>query len=180
MHLMIDIETLGIAPTSVILSIAAVPFTSNGAETDNRFHELINLDSAIRDSRTIDAHTLAWWLKQPNGASDIILRAYDSKLSHFDCLAKLLEYVLLLKPTTIWSRSPCFDITILENAYNAVRVQVPWHYRTLRDVRTVFGMVNFDKERFDANIKHDAELDCVQQIDALLIVYQNLGIELGE
>ena len=54
---MVDIETLGTGPTSVVLSIGVFSpqFT---------FHEYVDIDSQLTYGAQVNADTILWWMKQ--------------------------------------------------------------------------------------------------------------------
>ena len=58
---MVDIETLGTGPTSVVLSIGVFSqqFT---------FHEYVDIDSQLTYGAQVNADTILWWMKQREGA----------------------------------------------------------------------------------------------------------------
>ena len=71
-HAMIDIETLGTLPESVILSVGGVkfdPFTSN--EPHDGKHWKLDADSQTEKGRFVDDKTLEWWAKQDQAIQDV-------------------------------------------------------------------------------------------------------------
>ncbi len=64
-HAMIDIETLGTEPGSVVLSVGAVKFDPfNNIEPNNGKHWMLDVDAQTNVGRLVDESTLAWWGKQ--------------------------------------------------------------------------------------------------------------------
>src|SRR5688572_9943106 len=61
-HVMVDIETLGSAPGSVILSIGAVWFGDDGLGSE--FYRTVDIFDSLLRGLTIDAATVAWWRDQ--------------------------------------------------------------------------------------------------------------------
>ena len=66
-RIMVDLETLGTAPGSVILSIGAVRFDVEKGLLDE-FYVNIDVESSQRLGLTIDGDTVMWWLKQSDAA----------------------------------------------------------------------------------------------------------------
>ena len=66
-HGMIDLETLGVEPDSVIMTLGAIKFNPF---TDDEPHTPLYLKCDVEEqseklNRTIDDNTLAWWSRQP-------------------------------------------------------------------------------------------------------------------
>ena len=74
-HLMIDLETLGTAADSVILSVGAVKFDLHSTAIDDHgFYGSISIDSNFDAGRRVSEDTLLWWLKQPAAAQAVLER----------------------------------------------------------------------------------------------------------
>jgi DNA polymerase III epsilon subunit-like protein len=71
--IMIDIETLGTEPGSIITSIAAVPFNRNG-EMGKAFYMNIDIQSSIDAGLTINAETLKFWMEQRQDVTKYLAR----------------------------------------------------------------------------------------------------------
>jgi len=102
-----------------------------------------------------DPDTVKWWSEQSEEAQSAFADAVD--LRH--ALVQSGEWLMLqsaelhIYGNPIWSpptdlriyaHGPQFDISILEAAYHAVDLPVPWHYRAPRDTRTVFDIAGID------------------------------------
>lgn len=171
-NIMVDIETLGTRSTSVILSIGAVAFDDTAL--GNTYHTRIDIDSCLAAGLTVDGRTIQWWMEQPDNARQLFQRAAEP-LKH-----ALLDFTHAFDwdDTLVWCNGMNFDLPILENAFNAVGVAVPWKYYNGRDYRTVKGM--FPKElvnrvRIEPTVEHDALEDARAQALTLqwLIASQN-------
>ena len=61
-HGMIDLETLGVDPECVILTIGAIKFNPfNSIEPNNGLYLRCDVDEQTSLGRTVDDNTLAWW-----------------------------------------------------------------------------------------------------------------------
>ena len=83
--IMIDLETLGTTPGSVILSVAAVPFVRGPGSTRSRrranaFYAKISLKDSLRRGFSVDADTLVWWMGQNRAAQD---KAFSRKMEPY-------------------------------------------------------------------------------------------------
>lgn len=171
-HLMIDLETMGNKSNAAICSIAAVQFDLTTGETGWSFKENISLDSCVRKGLKIEPSTLEWWLKQDK-------KAQDSLFFRVTTLEKaLLEFCAFFQSMSIecvWGNSARFDLGLLENAFNAVGMDVPWKYWNERDVRTLVSFApEVKKEMPFDGVKHDPIMDCLHQIKYCSAIYQKI------
>ena len=61
LRLMLDMETLGTAPRSVITEIAVVDID----DPQRFFFHNLDIDAQLAMGRTVDGATLRWWMAQP-------------------------------------------------------------------------------------------------------------------
>jgi hypothetical protein len=160
-HLMIDIETLGTKLSSVVTSVALVPFTMlNGPAT--RCESLIrglHIGDQLVNGRTIDPSTLEWWTRQSVEARRVAFSGncyfdtfhYDVRMFLAQC-----DYQYL------WCKGPAFDAAMLESLLETFgAAPSPFNYKRWRDVRTFCDGVEYPS--FEGT-EHDAYDDCVNQI----------------
>lgn len=145
-HVVIDIETLGTAPSAVILSIAAVEVDGDGRE------EWL-LDPERQPGRTVSASTVAWWMRQTQEARD---RAFGGVGSLYGALQGLDDLISRghPRPVMVWSRGS-MDIAVLQHAYEHGHDGVPWDFWMVRDVRTIADLVG-DPGFGVGEVKHTA------------------------
>ena len=67
-HIMVDLETLGTEPGSVIVTLAAVQFGGQPGRILNTFIRHIRPDSCEAAGLRCNAATALWWLKQSEDA----------------------------------------------------------------------------------------------------------------
>lgn len=105
-----------------------------------------------------DPDTVRWWSEQSEAAQAaftdpvdlrealerftmwLIRQSADREQPVITRLAMDHYEWVKLEDLKIYAHGPQFDISILEAAYHAVGLPVPWHYRAPRDTRTVFDM----------------------------------------
>lgn len=126
---MIDIETLGLTPGCVVLSIGAVKFDSNGL--GDELYRSINFRSCCEAGLDIEPETLDWWLEQ-----DETVRAAALE-GGVDLSKALSDFVRFYDDERVWANSPAFDCVILKAAYDAADIAVPWRYHNERCFRTL-------------------------------------------
>lgn len=138
MRMMIDIETLGLVPNTVVLSCAAIAL-----EEDHRVKSALNLTISIEEQlelgRIIDGGTLQWWcgeqrVKNP-GAFEAAFAPRDRNIRTAEYLLDGLEEQA--RPCEeVWSKGPAFDQVILDSLAKDLGRRPFCSYREVRDVRT--------------------------------------------
>lgn len=169
MHVMLDLETLGVRPDAAIIQVGAVLFEakSGGKILNGKgFNDHVLLQDG---AGTVDHGTVAWWLL--NRSSEAMGNALSTK-------ANPLNYVLekfLMWPKDaadlswdaiegVWSKGADFDLPILQSAYARLGMIVPWNMRAGRCVRTLFALTGGEPEiDWTGMAQHDAFDDAVGQ-----------------
>lgn len=126
-NVMVDIETLDVKSTAVILSI--------GACTIEQFTKAITfyeeIDPASQSNRSISQSTVDWW-KTQSGYPGKGIRSLKAVLTSFS------RYLSSLRAEPIiWCKGTDFDTAILANAFAEHGMEVPWKYNAVRDFRTL-------------------------------------------
>lgn len=155
---MLDIETLGTRPTSMIVQIGACYFDRKTGQIGGEFS--VNIKHSFDDWRfTSDPETVQWWQEQSQEAYDAVFNGegvpieralFD--LAHF---LKAAEYM--------WSHAT-FDIPILTNSLEICSIKNPVHYRGMRDIRTLMDLAQHRSEKVREGIHHNALDDCRFQV----------------
>lgn len=133
-NVMVDIETLGLEPGSVILSIGATTFDTPNA-TRNMFYECISVASCEAEGFVKDKHVMDWWKEQNQDLyKDVI-----SGTTHISkALSDFSNYLHDLKAdVVIWGNGADFDISHLKRAFDICGLIWPVHYRNVRCYRTL-------------------------------------------
>lgn len=131
---MIDVETLGTSANSVLLSIGAVQFDTNGL--GESFYCNINIDSCLEKGLVVEGRTILWWMGQDEAARSVL---GQDELLLPDALRKLAE-AFVWNDTLVWCNGLNFDLPILDTAYRACGMKTPWAYYNGRDYRTFKAM----------------------------------------
>lgn len=170
--LMIDIETLGTAPGSVILSIGAVAFDAESGEFGEEFYAAIDPQSAVAAGLTMDVSTLKWWMEQSEDAR-------SAAFSGFWVLGPALNvfgtFVRRVGATRVWAKPPSFDLVLLESAFRACSMETPWHYKTPRDCRTLFDLTGATQP--DVGTAHNALDDAKSQALGVIDAYRIMALK---
>lgn len=153
---MVDIETLGCKPNAVIVQIGACFFDRDTGEMGAQFIENVCPQDCIDKGFTVDGDTIKFWLEQEK--HDWVKEGQNLRdvLGDFRVFAKSCKYV--------WAHAT-FDFPILVYAYNHLCIDLPFHYRAMRDLRTLVDLAGIEyhtaKERKGS---HNALADCRYQV----------------
>jgi len=168
--IMLDLETLGTKPGSIILSIGAVSF--NGIGIQRNFYERIDLKSCEKYGMTVSLDTIAWWMKQDKQAQD---EAFSNGKSLAYVLGSFSEWLKSFNDDIeIWGNGSDFDNLLLSSAYEIVGIDCPWNYwqnRCYKTIRAMFG-TGIKTER--KTQKHNALLDAEYQALHLIEIMKKI------
>jgi hypothetical protein len=177
---MVDIETLGIKPGSVILVIAATAFDIHTGEITDEFITYVNVKSCTDEGMTIDANTLQWWeCDNRELYKDLVEKIINEGIPIEEALKKFNIFVKQHKDGNdsfkIWAKSPSFDLILLKVAYNLFGMVIPWYYRDELDVRTLLQLTDGNFPDFEVEGKeHDGLYDCRIQAKRTAWAYGNV------
>lgn len=174
--IMVDTETLGLGPNAVVWQMAFVAVPKNAPDPVNaiRFDSFyLPVQPQIDAGRTIDAGTLAFWLKQPDETRlkllDVLeggdvdeLRAYVRAF-----IRKVLDVINSTQGTVeVWARGPQFDIVKLESLFLMCGEKEPWAYDQVMDLRTMARQHGVKSDEIDSSdiVEHIALEDCRFQL----------------
>lgn len=163
---MIDLETLGTTPGSVILSIGAVAFDGlRGVSDALRFHRVVSLRSSLSLNGRVDAGTLDWWRRQKPEAQAVIWAAMAGGEPLPQVMTDFAAWLASFcdpNRVKVWGNGAGFDNVLIAAACRQAGVPLPWNgfndrcFRTLKDGRK-------DLEPPREGVHHDALDDAVHQ-----------------
>jgi len=170
--LMLDLETLGTRPTSVIIQLGACYFDRNTDETGlpnigDTFLVNICIGSSLMQGLTVDKQTIDWWREQKSKTWLV-----DSPNDINEALEKFQKFISI-KVDAVWSHAT-FDFPILVNAFQACNLKLPFHYRTARDIRTLVDLSGLDYNKEKKDKTHDALEDCIYQVQYCVDCFKKL------
>ena len=167
--IMIDIETLGTATDTVILSIGAVEFDKTGLGSE--FYQVLNVQNQIDTGRSVTMWTIAWWMKQSKEAQSIMSDDVQDGADYLASALAELEDAFEWKDTQVWCYGLNFDVPILDHAYQG---HTPWEFRNTRCLRTILGdLPEFAKPfvRVKPTLAHNALEDAKAQALTLINIW---------
>lgn len=166
-HLMIDIETLGTRPKSVILSVGYAVFDDTGIlEAD--YHTL-SVDDQLAAGRVTDESTVEWWAKQSEEAQKLATAPHKPLTVH-ELGDKLQTAYKGCK--TIWGKGPSFDLSLLGSLLGSPF----WKFWEERDVRTIIDIgrkMHLREPEFEG-VPHNPKDDAAHQTRIVLNVWKEL------
>ena len=137
---MIDMETLGVRPDAVMLSLGAVFFNPNNGESGPEFYANVDPRSCQKLGMSISVSTIDWWVQQ--GYETYKMTRHDPKPVPVDMV--LLQFQSWIdsnkKCPELWSNGDSFDNSILEAACYLCELPFPTTFRNRRDVRTLVAL----------------------------------------
>lgn len=160
-HVMMDAETMGNRAGCAMVSLGAVEFDESGY-FGRTFYRVIDLQSCLDQGLFVEGSTVNWWLKQGDEARQSILANPDGTKP--ESLNKvLLDFSdWLPRGARLWAHGATFDPPIIEAAYKAAGLFLPWKFRDVRDTRTIYELAGVKIDR-DPNTYHHALDDAKAQ-----------------
>ncbi len=173
-HVSVDIETLGVKPGCVILSIGACSMFNDG-NAARVFHVAINTEDQVNNhGLLIDPATQAWWAADER--KDARRGLFDSRLELATVLGWFNKFLASLageRRLLVWAKSPSFDCAILKAGYAATGIDCPWIFRDERDVRTAVAMASIIAPEFAGTV-HNALDDARHQALCVEAAYRKV------
>lgn len=171
-NVMVDLETLGTSPASVIVSIGAVKFNLHGiSET---FYERIDLKSSVAAGMGMDPSTVLWWMKQSDEARAELGKPGEPLKDVLCRFAAFCHY----EDVVIWGNGAAFDNSLLAQAYKMAGLPQPWAFwndRCYRTVKSMFPNVPLVKR---SGVHHHALDDAKTQALHLVEICAKGGLSL--
>lgn len=176
-HIMLDIETLDTCTTAVVVSIGAVAFNPGGGELGERLYIPLarTINEQLQIGRTINGHTLQWWMKQsPEAQAALSDNSGEPTVGR--ALTLFSEFVIRSggSEAKIWGYGADFDNMIVGSLYGAAGVERPWSYRQNRCLRTMKDMAEsrgLVLRTVRSGTHHNALDDAVTQAQQLQEIY---------
>lgn len=172
-HVMIDLETMATTPQAAVVSIGAVYFSPSTGELGDVLHLKLDIAAACK-GRALDPNTIKWWLGQGRSAREGLLKGgMECQINALTILANFLK----VDNVTVWGNGSTFDISILEDWYRQLDIEIPWKYYNVRDMRTVVDLAEgiVDKNDFEfEGIKHNALDDAKHQARVVSAMWRAL------
>lgn len=161
-HIMTDIETLGVSDNSTIFQIAAAAFDLKTGEILDTIN--LKLDITKADLK-VDGSTLRWWLNENKELLTNLIN--EGNLTEFEMLQQFVEFVNQFKNPRLWGNGILFDNSKLKTAITNVGLEYPIKYNNDRDVRTILALASDISGKSRGEIKAESEDTSLIAHDAL-------------
>ena len=159
-RIMLDIETTGKTPGCNILSIGATTFF---CQQRFHFYRGIHWDNLNPDFCN-ETDTMEWWRAQKQ---EVAAAAFSGKDTYLKALQDLTAFIHRSQrdygKLHIYANGAAFDFPILEYAYKAVGLNIPWNYFERQCYSTLKAhFQRVPKPKFEGS-KHNALDDAINQ-----------------
>lgn len=174
-HMMVDCETLGLAPGCVILSVGAVTWDDQVEGLGLSDYWRVDVLSSLAAGLRVEPKTVAWW-QEPEQVG-ALGRLLEEQVGTLDAmLLGLYELYQRREVQRVWSNGPAADVTWLEAAYRARLLDPPWSFRDVRCCRTVLELAGVGREeRTQPTVSHHALVDAVAQATDVRVALRRLA-----
>ncbi len=178
--LVIDLETFGSTSNSVIASIGAVQFDPHTGKTGKEFYQRIDIQSCLDYGLEVNGSTIAWWMKQNDKARAELFK--DTKPLE-KVLYNFKDFYKSLGNKYVWGNSITFDCGILQDAYKATGIYLPFNSFNTMDVRTLHRLYPEARKKTEKKFKFKGEAhtpiyDCHFEIAYIKRIFKKLKLEL--
>jgi hypothetical protein len=185
-NIMLDIETLGTRPSSVILSIGMVKFDPAKRELGDTYYRVLSSQDQLDMERTQDDSTVKWWSEQSKEASSVLFQSAAEGSEGGMVHQTLMEMGEWMGPEPrLWGNGAGFDNVLLRSLFDTYGVKAPWSFRHDRCYRTLQALANgkvtnakmvkhgIVSPRFEG-IRHHALDDAKNQAEAAMTLMRYL------
>lgn len=162
--IMLDLETLGTGPNSVIIAVGAVKFDPSELSITDVFYEVVDRDSCVAIGLEIDQDTVDWWAKQSTEARSAFNEPGKPIIG---TLGKFSTFCN--KDSVVWGCGSDFDNVILTSAYRKAGMKLPWQFFNNRCYRTMKNMYPTVKLK-RGGTHHNAIDDAASQAHHLMAI----------
>ena len=181
----IDWETMGSDPDTIVLSFAISPFIEDQIESYESIvskskYWKFDLESQHADGRSVNLDTLEWWETQPKALKDSQFNPTPNDIKLKEFVVELEEYLAasgLSKYSQLYCRGASFDYPILahivktySNHNHKMWPVAFWNQNCIRSyIRGMFvsrntSKVPLPKGSIDGFVAHDPLHDCARGV----------------
>lgn len=167
MEIMIDLETLGTRPDCPVISIGAISFDKTGIK--DRLYVCIDMAEQLDSGkRKASAATIKWWMEQDGAARKVFKEEAVSVKIALERLSNFVKPLPFTPDCNPWGNGSVFDISILESLYNDYKMEIPWKFYNIMDLRTFQRFVANGEKVERSSGHHNALIDAEEQ--ALFVI----------
>jgi hypothetical protein len=173
-HGMIDLETVDVTPSAVILTLGAIKFDPFSlSEPHTGLYLKLDISEQLAAGRTVSNDTIDWWAEQPESVVNDAFYNEDT-VSMEDAAAQINKWLVGLD--RVWAQGVAFDIPILESFMQSAGSGVNFDFWNVRDSRTILAAMPKDPRKDMQQDLHNALADAYYQAVALQKSLKHLNI----
>lgn len=171
-NVMLDLETMGTRPGSVIVSVGAIEFDPQSARLGRTFYQTCSIASAVDVGLAMDPETVTWWLQQSDNARAELTKAKGDLKS----VLAAFKHWLGQCPADVrmWGNGSDFDNALLAEAYRIIGEPVCWKFwnnRCYRTMKSLHPNVKLERE----GTHHNALDDAIYQAKHLQMIMRGVA-----
>ena len=163
-QVVVDLETLSIHPNACIVSIGAVLIED--MEITDTFYINVDGRTCKEAGLHIDPDTIKWWGEQSKEAQE----AWQKNPVPLQEAIDKFTLWYGKESIPIWGYGANFDVVILESAYRALDMNIPWKFWDISCLRTLMNVL--DKRLPKAN-NHNALDDATAEAKVLIEILKS-------
>lgn len=155
-NFMVDIETFGNKPYSVITSIGAVKF--GGGKILDEFYIRVCPKSCVNFRLRMDVDTVMWWLGQNKEAMEEMTHKDRETLPN--AMDQFSKFLGTGKNIRVWGNGASFDNVLIGCAYDVLKKERPWPFYNDMCYRTIKNLhpdIKIDRQGTHHNALDDAK-----------------------
>ena len=164
---MIDLETLGTTPQTPVISFGATFFDIENKKLGPTFYMVMEVNEQIDRGRKPTGDTLKWWMGQTGAAQRVF---HEKAKPAAEVLTIFAQWYKANYPkgAFVWGNGATFDISILEDMYRDYKIECPWAFNKIMDLRTFKRFQGKGEQIKKSGTEHNALDDAVSQAQYVL------------
>ena len=166
---MVDLETLDVDSSAVILTIGAVRFDPFSDSPMEELYMRVDIDDQDALGCTVSESTLEWWGQQDPAIMEEAF-SLDGRVKLVDAMKQFHSFAWGCDK--FWSHGATFDLMMLQDRCKRLNKSPPWSFWDLRDTRTLFDLADPEMPQ---SSKHHALEDAKRQAIGVRNVYRKIG-----
>lgn len=177
-HIMLDLETLGLSAHAPLISIGAVMLSEDPNIEFERPHFYRAIKSDLSPPFEPDFDTFTWWLRQSDDVRDVFQAAVLPAEAIQAFSSWIHSYPGQRIQPLFWAKPAHVDMPWLEHSFRVYGYPFPWTHRDIRDLQTFIAIADPNGELAppDTDDKHNALEDAKWQaayLKRLLALHSN-------
>jgi hypothetical protein len=170
---MVDLETWGTCPGSMIRSVGAVFFDPETGQLGNEFYCNVQEASCKKLKMTKDAATVEWWADPKNALANKQLSV--DPLPIIEVMERFEKFFVEGRGRWFWSQGLNFDDPLLAWIFRAVGRKQPWKFHEGQDTRTIYRVAGFNSYAVKRpGTYHNALDDAKHQVVCVSMAHKKL------